>query len=158
MSWIEHHKQSEQYASLAEVALKQQDIARALGLYRQAAEYETRAWNALELNKTRTWGIIVVSVAALWFKARDFRQAQLIAYQGLAQATMPAFAVHQLQSLLQAIWDEEAHQPLAIEGEMPTRSTVRLQIPLAAFLSALDMLNHDELLILHNRVEEHLTA
>jgi hypothetical protein len=33
---------------------------------------------------------------------------------------------------------------------------VRLQIPLSAFLSALDNLNRDELVILHKRVEQRL--
>lgn len=35
---------------------------------------------------------------------------------------------------------------------------IRLPIPLSVFLSALDSFGHDELLILHQRVEEKLAA
>ncbi len=55
------------------------------------------------------------------------------------------------------VWDD-AQQVTAVlkQNLMKAEPVVRLQIPLSAFLSALDNLNRDELVILHKRVEQRL--
>ena len=77
-----------------------------VNLYRLAAEAEILALKALEPTKTRTIGITAVSAASLLYKAQEFRKAEQLAYQWLITDLLPAFAVHQLQELLQAIWSE----------------------------------------------------
>jgi hypothetical protein len=109
MSWSFHHSQSEHYASLAEDAVQQQENDRASELYRLAAEAEMLALEVLDPEKTRTVGITVVSAAWLWFKAHEFRLAERLAYRWLMTDSLPSFAIHQLQELLQAIWSEQAH-------------------------------------------------
>jgi hypothetical protein len=106
MSWILHHSQSEQYAKLAEEALREQNNARAIELYRLAAEAEILALKALEPTKTRTIGITAVSAASLLYKAQEFRSSEQLAYQWLITDLLPTFAIRQLQELLQAIWSE----------------------------------------------------
>jgi hypothetical protein len=106
MSWILHHSQSEQYAKLAEEALREHNNARAIELYRLAAEAEILALKALEPTKTRTIGITAVSAASLLYKAQEFRSSEQLAYQWLITDLLPTFAVRQLQELLQAIWSE----------------------------------------------------
>lgn len=101
-AWAMYHTQSENYASLAEAAVKQGNFDRATEFYRLAAEQEMLALHELDASKKKTVGITTVSAASLWFKAHEFQQAQIIAYQGLA-GSLPAFAVNQLQSLLQTI-------------------------------------------------------
>lgn len=67
MSWLEHHTQSEQYASLAEIAKREEESGRTAllqqgcvqELYRFAADCEVRALEALDITKTRTLGITV---------------------------------------------------------------------------------------------------
>jgi hypothetical protein len=58
-----------------------------------------------------------------------------------------------------AVWDD-AHQIAHVvrQNLLKTEPAVRLQVPLSAFLSALDSLSRDESLILRQRVEERLTA
>lgn len=106
MSWILHHSQSEQYAKLAEEALREHNNARAIELYRLAASSEILALKALEPTKTRTIGITAVSAASLLYKAQEFRSSEQLAYQWLITDLLPTFAVRQLQELLQAIWSE----------------------------------------------------
>lgn len=108
MSWSLYHSQSENYASQAEVAMKQRDFDRADEFYHLAAEQETFALELLDPSKNRTLGITTVSAASLWFKAREYEQAQIVAHKGLAMNSLPPFAIDQLQKLLQAIWNEEA--------------------------------------------------
>ncbi|RUS92344.1 hypothetical protein DSM106972_099450 [Dulcicalothrix desertica PCC 7102] len=104
MSWVSHHSQSEHYANLAEEALREQNNARAIELYRLAAEAEILALEALEPTKTRTIGITAVSAASLLYKAQEFRSSEQLAYQWLITDLLPAFAIRQLQELLQVIW------------------------------------------------------
>jgi hypothetical protein len=51
-----------------------------------------------------------VSAVALWFKAREFAEAQKLAYRMMGEIHLPGFAVEQLQALLQSIWSEEVRQ------------------------------------------------
>ncbi len=107
MNWLTHHSKSEQYASQAEVAWRQNNLAKAQELYRFAAEEELLALAYLTSHKKRTLGITVVSAASLWFKANELRQAQQVAYQWLATDLLPPFATEQLKFILQTIWAKE---------------------------------------------------
>ena len=99
--------QSENLAGLAEVALRQHDVQRAVELYKLAAQQETLAINFIDPSKVRTLGITAVSAASLWYKAGEYQQSQIVIYRALATGTLPLFAVDELQGLLQSIWYEE---------------------------------------------------
>ena len=114
MSWATHHSQSEKSASQAEAAFKKGDKARAMDFYRLSAEAEERALNELDPGKTRTLGITAVSAASLWFKAKEFKHAEQIAYGWLASNLLPDFATAQLQELLQTLWHERSFQQAKI--------------------------------------------
>lgn len=107
MTWADYHSLSEQLASEAEMISRAGDITIALARYRQAAEAEERALNALAPEKMRTLGITAVSAASLWFMARDFARAQQVAYAWLGRGSLPPFAVAQMRDLLQTVWGEE---------------------------------------------------
>jgi hypothetical protein len=115
MTWLEHHKLSEESAQLAEAALRQQNPQQAHIFYAQAAQAELLALADLDglrpteghRTKTRTLGITVV----LSYKAQAFHQAEQIAYQWLATDSLPPFAVQSLRDLLLDIWQQ---QPKAI--------------------------------------------
>jgi hypothetical protein len=109
MSWVDLHQKSEHLAAEAQAAA-QQSPEHAQDLYSQAAKLEAEALTALAPAKVRTLGITAVSAVALWFKARQFGEAQKLAYHVLTNDSMPAFAVQQLQGLLQAIWSEQVRQ------------------------------------------------
>lgn len=115
MSWIMHHSQSEEFASQAEIALRSGNKDRAIELFRMAAEQESFALSYLSLDKVRTLGITAVSAASLWFKAGEFRQVERIIYQWLARDILPEFATLQLQSILQAAWNEQLFRQSGIE-------------------------------------------
>ena len=57
------------------------------------------------------------------------------------------------------VWDD-AQQVAAVlrQNLLESEPVVRLQIPLPAYLSALDSFSHYELMILRERVEERLAA
>jgi len=106
MSWAIHHAQSEELASQAEAALKKGDRDGALELYRLSAKEEERALDALDLSKTRTLGITVVSAASLWFKANEWKQVERVACRWIAADLLPDFAIGQLKEILQTTWHE----------------------------------------------------
>jgi hypothetical protein len=115
MSWTIHHSKSEEYASQAEAALKQGDAERAAKLYQSAAEEEETALTELDTSKVRTLGITTISAASLWYKAHNFRQAERVAFQWLATDFLPDFAIDQLQTILQSIWNEKIYRQSGIE-------------------------------------------
>jgi hypothetical protein len=108
MSWHEHHRQSEQFASQAQVLIWQGEVEAAKQSYAIAAEAETLALIDLEPEKTRTLGITAVSAVALWFKAKEFAKAKELAYQWLASHQLPEFAIVQLEEILREILVLEA--------------------------------------------------
>lgn len=108
MSWAMYHTLSENHASQAEIASGEGNLSTAILHYRLAAEQETTALAQLDASKIRTIAITIVSAASLWFKAREYEQAEALVYQGLANSSMPTFALKQLKELLQAIWKEQA--------------------------------------------------
>jgi hypothetical protein len=95
---------SERLASAAELAFRSGRREEAERLYRDAAAAEAEALSALPPEKQRTLGITAVSAAALWYKARQYREAESVAYRALASNALPEFAVRQLQQLLQMAW------------------------------------------------------
>lgn len=115
MSWLKHHSNSEEFASQAEALLKKDDVDDALILYRHAAESEALAIEKLDHSKKRTLGITVVSAASLWFKAKELRQAERMACKWLASDSFPNFAIEELQSILQTVWNEKVFQEAGIE-------------------------------------------
>jgi len=115
MTWSTYHSQSEQYAIQAEESIRRKDFSRAAELYKLAAEQESLAFSEIDLTKARTLGITAVSATALWFKGRDFRQAQNIAYKALTTTGLPIFAETELKELLQTIWSEEIRSKAGID-------------------------------------------
>jgi hypothetical protein len=114
MSWTFHHAKSERFASEAEIASKKGDVGRAIELYEKAATAEVEALNQLDPSKTRTLGITVVSAVALWYKAKNYINAQRLAHQWLGTNNLPGFAVDQLQLLLQTIWSDQVRERAGI--------------------------------------------
>ena len=115
MSWAAHHEQSEKYAAEAERCALSGDKRRSDELYRIAAQHELAALEALTPDKKRTLGITAVSAASLAFKGNDLRQAERVACKWLATDSIPAFAVDQLQKILQAAWSQRAYQAAGVE-------------------------------------------
>ena len=108
MSWIEHHSASERLASAADLAFRSGKRDEAERLYADAAAAEAAALSDLAPEKQRTRGITAVSAVALWYKARQYSEAESIAYKSLASNALPPFAVRQLQHLLQMLWASAA--------------------------------------------------
>lgn len=104
MSWLEHHTQSEQYASHVDAAKREGEFGRSRELYHLAAECETHALEALDVTKTQTLSITAISAVSLWLKAEEFNIAERLAYRWLATDFLPPFALQELRELLQAIW------------------------------------------------------
>ena len=106
MIWSNYHTQSEQLASQAEIYKNNGEMQSAQEAYKKAAELEEKAIEVLESNKPRTFGITAVSAISLYYKSREFSFAEQLAYQYMAKQNIPKFAVDQIRSLLQAIWNE----------------------------------------------------
>jgi hypothetical protein len=121
MSWSVHHTRSEGYANQAEDLRRRHEGGRAAELYRLAAEAEVNALNNIVPSKTRTIGITTISAVSLYFKAQEFLQARKLAHKWLATDLLPAFAVEELEDLLQVIRFEESRVKSGIqfiEGEV----------------------------------------
>lgn len=115
MSWIDHHSQSERYALQAEAASKSGHFKDALELYRQAAQEEEAALDALDAKKQRTLAITAVSAASLWLKAKNFRAVEKTACRWIASDLLPAFATLQLQAILGVSKKETAETMPSVE-------------------------------------------
>jgi hypothetical protein len=108
MSWLDHHRQSEQLASHAEILQRQGEFEAARQHYALAAAAEVQALALISPPENRTLGITAVSAAALFFKAKDFLSAKQVAYETLSSQTLPHFAVVQLEEILKEILVLEA--------------------------------------------------
>ena len=115
MSWAECHRRSEHLAAEAETAVRRGERDRGIVLYAQAAEAEVQGLSELDPSKTRTLGISAVSAVSLWYKARNYEQAEAVAYHWLATGLLPEFATEQLQILLQSIWSEAVRKRAGIQ-------------------------------------------
>lgn len=114
MSWSEYHIVSEKYAAEADSARRLGKSEFAENLYRQAANQEALAFDALGQDKLRTRGITAVSAVALWYKAREFSHAERAAHQYLASGSIPTFAEFQLRDLLSSIWTASAAEKAGV--------------------------------------------
>lgn len=108
MTWIEYHRQSEGFASEAEIAVRSRQHSRALQLYAKAAQAEETALQYVEPSKQRTYGITAVSAVSLYFKASQYDLARNFAYRCLGSGRLPAFAIQQIDELLDSIKIEQA--------------------------------------------------
>ena len=109
MTWLEHHIQSERFASDAEVANHRGEQALALELYASAARAEEQALLEIDMSKPRAYGIIAVSAVALHYKAAMSTEASTLAHRLLGStAPLPNFARRQLDDLLETIRREKA--------------------------------------------------
>lgn len=121
MSWLEHHKRSEDFASEGDVLALRGDVERARERYRLAAEEERLALGDLDSGKFRTWSITAVSAASLYFMANDAVSAEQLAHFYLADERLLQFAQDDLKDLLQTIWDEQAKEregTALVEGDI----------------------------------------
>ena len=123
MTWLEHHRLSERYASEAALARRNGEHAQSQQLYALAAQAEEQALQEVAPGKERTYGITAVSTVALRFKAAQFSEAKKLAYQCLASERLPEFASQQVDGLLQAIKAnqvgivlDDAHMLISIRG------------------------------------------
>lgn len=107
MTWSEYHSLSEQLASQAETVARRGGLRDAADLYRQAAQAELNALEAIAPERPKTLGVTAVSAVALWYKAGDYASAERIAHKYLG-ADLPQFAVQHLRDLLQVIWTADA--------------------------------------------------
>ncbi len=107
MTWLQAHTRSEELASAAEVAERSGRYVVAISLYHAAAQSEDQALSFVDDAKSRTVGILAVSAAALYIRARQFQEAERAALRGLNRPTVSASHRFQLRQLLQDAWIEQ---------------------------------------------------
>ena len=127
MTWDEFHRQSEQLAIQAHLALREHRLADATKLYKEAAELEQKAYEIIDVNKTRTRGITAVSAAALWYKAREYARAEQLAYATLSDSLIPDFAQNDLRNIVQAVWVEKVKQEAGLVQFFPGQILVSVK-------------------------------
>ena len=125
MTWAHHHSSSEGLASAAEVAVKRGDLVEARKLYLSAAEAEQRALEELDVRKSRTLGITVVSTVALYYKAHALSIARAIAEEWRNHDLLPAFAASQLDEICEKIVQDT--------GELADTSASSMKFDLVCF-------------------------
>jgi hypothetical protein len=126
MSWLTFHTESEKLAIEAQLAARNRNHDHALDLYRKAAEAEKHALDLVDRSKMRTRAVTAVSAVALWFKAREYAVAEQLAYEMLADASVPEFARSDLRNLVQAIWTEASKQSAGV-AFLPGQVTVSVK-------------------------------
>lgn len=114
MTWITLHQQSEVAASRAQELAQSGQRDQAVRAYADAAVLEEQALDAVEADKPRTVGILAVSAASLWFKAKELRRAEALTLKAMSWTHLPAFAAQDLRVVLQSIWTEDAKQQAGV--------------------------------------------
>lgn len=114
MNWIEAHRRSEQLANLAHDARREGNKEKAKSLFRQAAEAENTALEAIDGGRPRTLGITAVSATALFYKAGELIRAEQTALKAMALPELPQFAYEQLQNLVQSVWNERVQKKAGV--------------------------------------------
>lgn len=117
MTWLDHHRESEQYAFQAEAHLRQGEHAEAKAAYHRAAQAEERTVKEVAGISKRFYGVFSVSAVALYYKAGDFHAAEHLAHIQLGVEGLPKFAKVQLRELLQEIWEEMSRASSGIRFE-----------------------------------------
>lgn len=114
MTWSALHELSEAAAAQAELLARggQQDAA--AQAYASAAEFEEQALSKVGADKPRTFGILAVSAASLWFKARELRRAEALTLNAMTWAGLPPFAAQDLRVILQSVWTEDAKKQAGV--------------------------------------------
>ena len=107
MTWLDHHRRSEQYASEAEILTHRGEKVSARQVYERAAVAEVSALGALGSVKPRTYGITAVSAVALYVKVAKWPEARLLAHRCLGSGLLPEFARQQMEDLLDFIKMQE---------------------------------------------------
>ncbi len=115
MTWLNRHRDSEQYAAAAEVAKRDGNLADAQRLYREAAQAESAALRLIQPEKARTLGVTAISAASLYFKANELDQAEDVALWSLVQQNIPSFAKDELRTIVQTIWNERIFRNSGVE-------------------------------------------
>lgn len=106
MTWIHWHRQSEVLATEAGLAARFGNDTYAEELYLRAADSEQMAITELNENQPRTLGITAISAVSLYYKGRDYRQAENLALSLIKRKEMPEFARKSLREIVQIIWTE----------------------------------------------------
>lgn len=99
-TWADKHRKSERLASQAEALLRAGNKHRAQRFYARAADAEDDAIASLDVTKTRTLGISIVSTVSLRYKAGQYQRAKDTATAWLSLPTLPAFASTSLLEIL----------------------------------------------------------
>lgn len=97
---VDTHRQAEQLLAQAERLEAEGRQAEARVTYLQAAQREAEVFEQLPLVRTRTRGVIAVSVVSLYYRAGDSAEAIRRAHRYLAETGLPEFAQAQLFDLL----------------------------------------------------------
>ena len=121
MTWLELHKKSEALADAAHRAKRENDLATAYSLFLEAGRAEIEALEFLDAReKPRTFSVTAVSSASLFYKGKDLKQAETVAWRCLANNNLLDFAADQLRDIIQEIWNEGSNQDF-MEAERSIR-------------------------------------
>ena len=107
MTWLDHHRRSELYASEAEILAHRGEKVTAQQVYERAADAEVSALGVVGSDKPRTYGITAVSAVAFYLKAAKWFDARVLAYRCLGSGLLPEFAWQQMEDLLDSIKMQE---------------------------------------------------
>lgn len=101
------HQKAQELATLASLEMQEGDVAIARQLYAEAAALEEQAFDQIPDNKSRTRGILGVSLGSLLYKARKFDAAEVVLHRLLGLTELTTAARQQLRELLEVVWDEK---------------------------------------------------
>ena len=139
MSWMEHHRLSEEHASDGDVLLRAGDRAGAASAYAEAARAERRALEALDPAKRRTLEISALNALSLHLRAEEPEEAETLAYRLLSRHAFSRSARVRVRNLLRDAMEMQDHQEsgvrfarsrieLAVDGGDITRGAAPLSL------------------------------
>lgn len=137
-NWADLHRESERLASEAQLSVAARP-EHAAELYARAAELEEAALAGVDAGKVRTRGIVGVSAAALRFKSGNLDRAEELARELLGEPALPAFAVGELEGIVEDVQKARSSSASAEAREFEVQITFsqRISAPTREFAEEL---------------------
>lgn len=110
MTWLEHHKISEDYACDADTARWRGDLDVALAAYAAAGRWEEKALAQLDASDEPTHRIIAVSAVALFYKAKAYSEALRLGQAVLEQKNVAESTKAEIKEILAEV-DQTKNKP-----------------------------------------------
>ena len=102
----DEHEKAQQYSVIARAMADEGNFQEAIANYAAAADLEVAALAVIPGEKVRTYSAIALSAVALMYKARRYRECEMLGYRLLAMDGVEEYARREVREIVDSSLDE----------------------------------------------------